>query len=206
MASRTRLRPEQRRELILDSALDAFSRCGYHAASMSEVARGAGTTKAVIYDHVSTKRELYDAVVQREVQALLTATAGAGAEAADERGRLRAMLEAFFAHIEARPQARRLMLETIDAPEEMGRDQRANQMTATAAITALLVAEPRLLAGVPGRERSLEMVAQMFKSAMNGLADWWYDHPDISRAEVVDTATEFLVSALAGFSDARGEG
>lgn len=201
MAPRKRLRPEQRRELILDSALNAFSRRGYHAASLGEIARGAGTTKAVIYDHVANKRELYDAVVRRELESMLKVTAGAGELAGDGQQRLRAILEAFFGHIESRPQARRVMFETVDAPEDIGIDQRATQMTATAAIAARLAAEANLLSGQPDREIRLEMVAQMLKSTMNGLADWWYDHPEVPRAQVVDAAAEFLLAALTALVD-----
>ena len=201
MACRKRLRPEQRRQLILDSALNAFSERGYHAASVGEIARGAGTTKAVIYDHVASKRELYDAVVRRELESLLEVTAGAGAQAGGGQESLRAILEAFFGHIESRPQARRVLFETVDASEDIGIDQRATQMTATAAIAARLAAEANLLCGQPDREIKLEMVAQMLKSTMNGLADWWYDHPEVPRAQIVDAAAEFLLSALSAFVD-----
>jgi AcrR family transcriptional regulator len=50
--------PERRRQL-LDVALEAFSARGFHPTSMHEIAEAAGVTKPVLYQHFSSKRELY---------------------------------------------------------------------------------------------------------------------------------------------------
>lgn len=52
-----RLSSQQRRAVILDSAARLFAERGYHAASISEIARMAGITKPVIYHHFSSKQE-----------------------------------------------------------------------------------------------------------------------------------------------------
>jgi AcrR family transcriptional regulator len=202
---RRRLKPEQRRELILDSALQAFSELGYHAASVDAMARGAGTTKAVIYDHFASKRELYEAVVLRELRLAFEVMEAAARDASDFPERLRAFLRAFFAHNRDRPHASRIMLETVDAGPAVGDWQRRTQSRATAAIAAQL-AEAGLLAGHPDRELALEMVAQMLKTALNGLVEWWHYYPDVPLDVVVDRATSFLMGALAGVSEGATPG
>jgi AcrR family transcriptional regulator len=52
-----RLRDESR-QAIRNAALDAFAELGYHGASMAEIARRAGVSKALIYQHVPTKEDL----------------------------------------------------------------------------------------------------------------------------------------------------
>jgi len=193
---RRRLRPEQRRELILDSALRGFAAHGYHAASVSEIARGAGTTKAVVYDHFATKRDLYDAVVQRELEQLLVHVAATEVPDGSARDRLRTIFDSWFAYVASRPDARRLMFETADSePGDAGR-RRENQARATDAIAAWLAGEGELFAGHPERELQLQMAAQMLKSTLNGLADWWFDRPEVAGDRVVDAATDFVLGGL----------
>lgn len=54
-----RLPAEQRRQQILDVAVDVFADKGYHAASMNDVAEAAGVTKPVLYQHFPSKREMF---------------------------------------------------------------------------------------------------------------------------------------------------
>jgi AcrR family transcriptional regulator len=76
-----RLPASARREQLLDVALQVFARQGYHGASMNDVADAAGVTKPVVYQHFDSKRDLYlallDAVGERLLTAIYTATAGA---------------------------------------------------------------------------------------------------------------------------------
>jgi AcrR family transcriptional regulator len=63
---RRRLSAEGRRELILESGIREFGEYGYEKASVRAIARGAGVTTPVIYDHFSSKRELYIAIIEQE--------------------------------------------------------------------------------------------------------------------------------------------
>lgn len=54
---------EESRLAIRNAALQAFAELGYHAASMSEIARRAGVSKALIYQHFPSKEELLRDIV-----------------------------------------------------------------------------------------------------------------------------------------------
>ena len=54
---------EERREQILDSALAVFSRKGFHASNVSDVAAHAGVSQGTIYWYFSSKEELSDAAI-----------------------------------------------------------------------------------------------------------------------------------------------
>jgi AcrR family transcriptional regulator len=56
---------EARREVILQSAAEAFADRGYSATSMDEVAAAAGITRLIVYRHFASKHDLYDAVLER---------------------------------------------------------------------------------------------------------------------------------------------
>ena len=54
-----RLPAAVRRRQLLDVAIEAFARRGFHATSMVDVADAAGVTKPVLYQHFTSKRALY---------------------------------------------------------------------------------------------------------------------------------------------------
>ena len=87
----TRLPAVERREQIVDVAISAFARHGYHGTSMNDVADAAGVTKPVLYQHFRSKQALYlaliDEVGHRMITRIAKATAGAaGGKAQTEQG------------------------------------------------------------------------------------------------------------------------
>ena len=72
-----RLTAEERRTGILDAALAVFSERGYHDASIDEIAGEAGVSKALIYEHFSSKQELYGELIARNARDLTQRVAGA---------------------------------------------------------------------------------------------------------------------------------
>jgi AcrR family transcriptional regulator len=59
----------QTRERLLDAAADVFKRLGYHGASLEAVAEAAGYTKGAVYSNFDTKADLFQALLDRYVQA-----------------------------------------------------------------------------------------------------------------------------------------
>ena len=98
-----RIPAAQRRESILEAALDAFADGGYHQTSLDEVARRAGVSKALIYEHFSSKNELYGELLETYVHELLDRVRSA-ALAAEEGGeaRLIAGVEGFLEFVDER--------------------------------------------------------------------------------------------------------
>jgi len=93
---RRRLPREQRRQAILRAARDELLSRGYGELTMERVARAAGVSKALVYDHFAHRRELYLAILADEqvrlVQRLAPALAGPD-RAARVRSSVRAFLE-----------------------------------------------------------------------------------------------------------------
>jgi AcrR family transcriptional regulator len=58
--------PEQRREQLLDAALSVVAEQGYGGVSIEAIARAAGVTRPVVYDHFPNLARLLHAVVERE--------------------------------------------------------------------------------------------------------------------------------------------
>ncbi len=57
---------DERREQILRTAVDLFSRFGFSGTTTKEIARAAGVSEAMVFRHFSTKEELYGAILQNK--------------------------------------------------------------------------------------------------------------------------------------------
>ena len=55
----------QTRERLLDAGLEVFSRRGYYAASVDEIAAEAGFSKGAVYSNFSSKEDLFLALIDR---------------------------------------------------------------------------------------------------------------------------------------------
>ncbi|WP_151526135.1 TetR/AcrR family transcriptional regulator [Serinicoccus kebangsaanensis] len=61
---RVRLPRAERRAQLLGAALEAFAESGYHACAMDDIAERAGVSKPVLYQHFSSKLDLYLAIAE----------------------------------------------------------------------------------------------------------------------------------------------
>lgn len=87
---------EARRRQLLDVAVDVFGAKGYHAASMNDVAEAAGVTKPVLYQHFSSKRDLFIELLEQIGDELRATIAKATADAAGPRQQIEDGFRAYF--------------------------------------------------------------------------------------------------------------
>jgi len=203
--TRRRLTAEERRSAILDAALTAFSQKGYYATSLDDIAGEAGVSKALIYEHFASKQELHADLIARNARELTQRVAGAlsGVEIESTVERLAAGLEAFFAFVEERRDAWRMLFRDAADPESSAVLERMAQQV-TAEVTVLISQDPgaRKLTRV-GDERSLRLLAEMLVGGAQAMANWWTDHPEAPRAQLVEIAMDFAWLGLERLS--RGE-
>jgi AcrR family transcriptional regulator len=91
-----RLPAAARREQLLAVALEVFARQGFHGTSMNDVAEAAGVTKPVLYQHFSSKRDLYLALLEEVGARLLSAIAKATGDAASPKDQVARGVAAYF--------------------------------------------------------------------------------------------------------------
>ena len=76
-----RLPAAQRRQQLLSVARAVLAQRGYHSTTMTDIAEAAGVTKPVLYQHFTSKRDLYRIVLE-DIGARLEASIVEGASAA----------------------------------------------------------------------------------------------------------------------------
>ncbi len=205
---RQRLAPAARREAILSGAMRVFAEHGYEAASVGEIAREAGITAAVIYDHFSSKAGLAIELLERQTEELF-GTVGAALEAApqDPEALMRAGVDAYFGYVEDHPSAWRMLFRDPPRDPEVTAAYARLNARATQGIAAFLsAAAGGGPAGEEDAEQALEMFAELLKVAQNGLASWWYEHPEVPREEVVRRLLEFCWTGMERIAERSDRG
>jgi AcrR family transcriptional regulator len=177
----------QRRRVILGAAEEVFARCGYHGASLDDIAQAAGISKALIYEHFESKRDLHASLVHAHVAEIfrrLERNAEAGTSGEE---RLRGGIDAFLSFVEEHREAWRALFRDAADPEVADIIERV-QAQATNVIATLIAADPE----APHADaRAIEIHAQLLSGAVQSLANWWDDHQDVPRHELVERAMEF---------------
>ena len=188
---RKRLTAEQRREAILDAALEVFARRGFHGSSIDEIAHAAGVSKALIYEHFPSKRDLHVSLLERHTQEIFELLAEAAATSDPGDVRLRAGVDAFLEFVEHRRDAFRMLFRDAVEPD-VAEIVASVQRQAAAAVAGLIATEPRATPESPERDRqAVEMVGQQLTGAVQSLAIWWGDHPEVPREVLVDSVMNF---------------
>jgi AcrR family transcriptional regulator len=106
-----RLTGEERRQRIVEAAVDLFSRKGFRGTTTREIAEAADISEAMIFKHFATKRELYSAIIEvkSETEELLAGAAKAS-EAKDDARVLRSVGLKMMEQTERDPSLMRLLL------------------------------------------------------------------------------------------------
>jgi len=184
-APRRRLSAAERRDRILAAAQEVFAQRGYHGSSLDDIARASGTSKALIYEHFDSKRALHETLINEHAGELARRFAANAATGATGEERLRGGVDAFFGWVEERREAWRALFRDAADPELAPLIDRL-QGQATRAIMALMPAGGE---GVSAQD--VEMYAQLTSGACQALANWWSEHPDVPRQELVDRVIAF---------------
>jgi AcrR family transcriptional regulator len=186
-APRRRMPAPLRRETILLAAEEVFARAGYHRASLDDIAQAAGISKALIYEHFASKRELHASLVQAHVQEIFRRLQATVQDAEGGEARLRGGIDAFLSFVEEHREAWRALFRDAADPEVADVIDGV-QAQATGVIAALIAADPE----APHEAGpAIEMHAALLSGAVQSLANWWHEHPDVPRATLVNRTMEF---------------
>jgi AcrR family transcriptional regulator len=192
---RKRLTAGERRAAIQSSALEVFAERGYHTTSIDDIARAAGISKALIYEHFASKQQLHADLLEVQASELYRriADAAEAVEAESGAARLTAGLEAYLSFVEERRDAWRVLFrETVDPESAAALDRVSAQIRAL--VAALIAQDPGATPrdeAHPETDRGIQQLAQMLVGAIQSSANWWDDHREVRRDRVLETAMEF---------------
>lgn len=96
----------------MDAAAQVFTGVGYHQAAMDDIAEAAGVSKPVLYQHFSSKMELYQAVLDQACDRLERIVLDALASTDVNRDRVVATIDAFYGFVSEQRADFRLVFES----------------------------------------------------------------------------------------------
>ncbi len=120
--------PPERREQVIDAALQVIVEQGYAGVSIEAIARTAGVTRPVIYDHFPNLGALLQALIEREERIALGQLAEVipGPEltgSADPVALLGSGVRRFLEAVTSRPPTWRIILLPLDGTPAIVREQ-----------------------------------------------------------------------------------
>ena len=203
---RKRLTGEERRAAILDCALAVFAERGYHASSIDDIAREAGISKALIYEHFASKQDLYAVLLEQHAGVLFSALAEAISEAGTSAAaRLEVGFDAFYGFVEQHRVAWRMLFREATDPEAVAVLDRITAEV-TRFVAGVIAEDPssrRIDDEAGGREHGVQVIASLLVGAVQSLANWWAEHQELPRQRIVEMTMDFAWLGLQRLS--RGE-
>jgi len=185
-----------RAEQLRDVADELFAERGFHGASMDELAKRAGVSKPVIYDHFGSKEQLFATCVRRTGEALAEQVATAVRKESDPRARLRAGSIAYFRFLEQQLQAWAVLFAEEEARDARFAAEASRIRRRQSDLMISLMAETSGTApGHQGRAR-LEAMTLAIAGAYESLSLWWREHPEVPPEELADWLLDLIWPGL----------
>jgi AcrR family transcriptional regulator len=184
--TRRRMRAPERRAQLLDVARRVFGNSGFHAASMETVAKEAGVTKPILYDHFPSKKDLYLALLDADLGALHEDVRAALDSPLGNRERIRASFQAYFDFVDGHGEGFRLLMQETVSAEDAFRERVAEiRDQILAEVAELIVRESK---GLLDREH-----AEIVALALIGMVETVAQRQPGGRAEKRKEAVDVLV-------------
>lgn len=113
MSVKRRLSAPERRLQLMEVGRKVFAETGYESTAIEEVARRAGVSKPILYEHFGSKEGLHAAIVERELDVLVERVVRAFSEGAP-RARFENAVLAFLTYVREEPDGFEVL--TRDSP------------------------------------------------------------------------------------------
>jgi TetR/AcrR family transcriptional regulator, cholesterol catabolism regulator len=188
-------RADEQRRRILAAAVEVFSRRGYRAASMNDIAVGVGLSKPSLYHYWRTKQDLLVVVYEEVLDESLRGARAIVAAAPSPREAVRALIVERVAYTCAHQDLLKICFEE---ESELPADLAAPILERRRAFEAVVLEAVEAQLAVSGRE--LPMAPKTFVNTCLGAANWvykWYDPAGpLSPRELGEQVAAVLLPAL----------
>jgi TetR/AcrR family transcriptional regulator len=193
-ATSTRMSATDRRNQLIDVAIDLFSRKGFAGTTTKEIATAAGVTEAIIFRHFATKQDLYKAILDarcstRDAQAWFS-EAQQFMDANDDEGLFRALITTIIQCKRDDPRFERLMLHAALEGNELA-IMHHNQCALPIGKKLIAYIEKRQHEGAI---RQLDPIAVIFSVA--GIADYYAGQKYLHQSANIPLSDEAVIDAF----------
>jgi AcrR family transcriptional regulator len=184
----------EREQLIMSVAGQVFARAGYHSASMDEIAQRAEVSKPMLYTYFGSKEGLYVAYIQRTGRVLLDRLERAGPREAPPLLGLRRRIAEFLAFVEEHRDGWKVLFGEASSNQPVAAEVADLRRRIARAVRRMVETSLPVPSGLSATE--VDGVAHAIVGAGESLANWWLEHPEVAREEVVDLYVGMVQGAM----------
>ncbi|MFC4587793.1 TetR/AcrR family transcriptional regulator [Sphaerisporangium corydalis] len=185
-------RDPDRRRALLDAADRVIRREGPQA-SMVSIAAEAGISKPILYRHFGDKSGLYQALADRHIRTVIKQLRPEFAKArADLRGRARATIGTYLDMISGNLNLYRFLFHRAGAEDSRTHSHMAGIVRSLGEELGAVIAADGAVAD-PVRA---QILGHAFVGMVQTTGDWWLEHHEVDRRQVVDGLADVIVAAM----------
>ncbi|MEV5890310.1 TetR/AcrR family transcriptional regulator [Nonomuraea fuscirosea] len=186
-------RDPDRRRALLDAADRVIMKEGPEV-SMAAIAAEAGVTKPILYRHFGDKRGLYQALADRHVGTVIGRLRPEfGQAGADLRGRAGAAIGVYLDLVSANLNLYRFLFHRASAEDTRVRSHMTSLVRGLGEELGAMLAAERV---VPDPVRA-QVLGHAFVGMVQATGDWWLEHPEVERAQVVKGLVDVIAATIA---------
>ncbi len=191
---------DAQRQLILETAAQAFAELGFPSASMNDIARRCGVSKGLLYHYYASKERLLYDLTEQYTRRLLELVAAAEQRVRDPARRLPELIRLFLEEYRT-SQARHMVLlhDLRFLPEAERRAVVGNQRRVIEAFAEAI----RAAHGLPADLPLVKPVTMMLFGMMNWTFTWLKPGKGISHAEFGELVAEVFGAGVAALARKR---
>jgi AcrR family transcriptional regulator len=187
-----RLKAADRRGIIEEVALEIFAKKGYLATSIDVIAKTAGVSAPVVYDHFKSKSALHRHLLKRHFAELRASWHDELAGDYSVEQRLSKSIDAWLAYVQSHPLACQFLFRSITEDPAAEAERRKMAMESWGKVLAILPGKLKLNNLNSSSAKRAEMFFEVLRTGLHGLALWWLENPEVPRSEVLRTAMNLL--------------
>nr|RAV90790.1 TetR/AcrR family transcriptional regulator [Aerococcus mictus] len=183
-----------KREAVLAAAAHVFAENGYHRASLDEVARTLNVTKPTLYYYFKNKEAMLFACIEHGLEMFRSEASGPSAKAKSGLQRLTAYLKRYAAVIESDFGRCAVRISDSELSEPSSRKIRRIKSEIDRELRQL-VADGQADGSIAATDPQITALA--LAGALNSIAFWRHQDPDLPVDKTVDEYIHLLVNGLA---------
>lgn len=183
---------DRRRETIVAAAASLYAARGFNGASVADLAKACGTSKALIYHYFPSKDDILHEVMAAHLDDLVDAADDA-MQSGEARERLRALTMAFMRLYAGARHSHKVLLNELDhLPPKRRAEVVAKQRRIIAAVETL-VREIR-----PDANPVALPLSMLFFGMINWTHTWFRPGGAVSAEQLASLAVDLALSGLSG--------
>ncbi|MBA2411666.1 MAG: TetR/AcrR family transcriptional regulator [Burkholderiaceae bacterium] len=185
---------DKQRAAIRDAAASQFADKGYLAATIADIARACGVSKALMYHYYRDKEDLLADIAESYIERLQQIIDRVRAEALPPAGHLRRLIELFMAEYEHSAARHRVLVQDVKYLQRVHRSRVLTKERKVVLGYAEVIAK---LAPQTDRSALIKPLTMILFGMINWTFTWFKDRGPLTYAEMAPVVADLFLGGVA---------